>query len=120
MVQVVPGPTPQGTLVVDGFGEGDTDPASGPPLGDSSPADPFGGATGASEYPGLPEIGVGHAAPLHDEHLARQVRAADPDLATALFDRDPSWAPFFCPTCERAYCAEHWRGARCPYGHRQN
>ncbi|MGA8112788.1 MAG: hypothetical protein WCA46_03890 [Actinocatenispora sp.] len=97
MVQLLPGPGPQGTLVVDGFAD----------------------AERADHDLTAQVAGAGHAAPLYDATLASQVRSAGPDLATALFDRDPAWAPFFCPTCERAYCADHWRADRCPFGHRQ-
>lgn len=57
------------------------------------------------------------AAPVPDPQVPVLVAAGDPDLAAALYDRDPAWAPFFCPVCERSYCAVHWQGTRCPYGH---
>lgn len=57
------------------------------------------------------------AEPVPDPRLAALVSAGDPALPGTLYDRDPAWAPFFCPVCERSYCAEHWQGNRCPYGH---
>jgi hypothetical protein len=53
--------------------------------------------------------------------------------AEAVFRLDPEYAPFYCPTCARSYCGDHWdrwdvfdegtpnwhdsiRG-RCPHGH---
>ncbi|GAA3516903.1 hypothetical protein [Actinocatenispora rupis] len=64
---------------------------------------------------------------LSDPSLADAVRAATVDLSATLYDRDPAWAPFWCPTCERSYCGSHWRLAEgsygflgtCPYGHRR-
>lgn len=67
------------------------------------------------------------AQPLSDPRLATAVQAAGPDLAGRLYDAAPALAPYWCPTCERAYCADHWRLAggtsghvgTCPYGHRR-
>lgn len=67
------------------------------------------------------------AQPLSDPRLAGAVQAAGPDLAADLYDQDEAMAPFWCPTCERAYCVGHWRLAEgrsghlgaCPYGHRR-
>ena len=28
--------------------------------------------------------------------------------ADALYQLDHFWAPFYCPTCQRVYCREHW------------
>lgn len=28
--------------------------------------------------------------------------------AAALYQMDRFWAPFYCPTCERVYCYNHW------------
>ncbi|MEV0839076.1 hypothetical protein AB0I55_05900 [Actinocatenispora sera] len=81
MVELLPGPGDNATLMVSGFGATDV------------------------------------AEPLGDERLAHRVRSADDDLPGVLYDRDPAWAPYFCPVCERSYCVDHWRGSRCPYGH---
>ncbi len=52
--------------------------------------------------------------------------------ARALYDLDESWAPFYCPTCDRSYCGDHWHQqvefddgfydctyGTCPQGHRR-
>ena len=28
--------------------------------------------------------------------------------ASALYDIEPLWAPFYCPDCRLSYCDEHW------------
>lgn len=61
--------------------------------------------------------GTDVAEPLRDHRLVAEIRASSDTLADTLYDRDPAWAPFFCTTCERSYCASHWKAGRCPYGH---
>lgn len=26
----------------------------------------------------------------------------------AVYALDPLWAPFYCPSCDRCYCSDHW------------
>ncbi len=88
MVRLLPGPGSQWILMVEGFRGGDGCAAA---LSDRTDA---------------------------DVALADEVRHGGTGLAPALFDRDPDWAPFYCSICERAYCAGHWHGQACPFGHR--
>ena len=52
--------------------------------------------------------------------------------AAALYNLERLWAPFYCPTCARVYCVEHWTvipeydeeffdhsHGYCPEGHRR-
>lgn len=64
--------------------------------------------------------------------LAQVIAAKD---AKALFYLDVLWAPFYCPTCDRVYCRDHWlmipqfdddfpgwydcTYGTCPHGHRR-
>jgi len=64
-------------------------------------------------------------------HLALQICLAAADAA-GLYNLEHLWAPFYCPTCARIYCVEHWTvvpeydeeffdhsHGYCPEGHRR-
>ena len=41
-------------------------------------------------------------------NLAAAIQAACSIDAAALHALDQTWVPFYCPRCERSFCAEHW------------
>ena len=71
--------------------------------------------------------------PLTAEAFGRLRPVVSAGDAAGLFDRDPEYAPFYCPLCRASYCADHWRRwdvfdedspdwhdsvrGRCPRGH---
>ncbi|HET9258397.1 MAG TPA: hypothetical protein VFO16_24810 [Pseudonocardiaceae bacterium] len=62
-------------------------------------------------------------------NLPATIRAASATDAGALRVLDESWVPFYCPRCDRSFCAEHWTltptfswgfdhySGTCPAGH---
>lgn len=36
------------------------------------------------------------------------VKAVNSGSASAVYDLDEEWAPFYCPECDRSYCKNHW------------
>src|SRR5919199_311530 len=56
-----------------------------------------------SGFIGVEDWAVGSdAAP----RIEQALRAGD---VKALYAMHPLWAPFYCPDCDRCYCANHWR-----------
>lgn len=64
-------------------------------------------------------------------NLAATIQAARTIDAAALHALDQTWVPFYCPRCDRCFCAEHWvltptfnwgfdhYSGTCPVGHPQ-
>jgi hypothetical protein len=62
-------------------------------------------------------------------NLAATIHATRTIDAAALHALDHTWVPFYCPRCERSFCAQHWRlkptfswafdhySGTCPVGH---
>jgi hypothetical protein len=42
-------------------------------------------------------------------NLAATIQAARTIDAAALHALDHSWVPFYCPRCDRSFCARHWQ-----------
>lgn len=61
--------------------------------------------------------------------ITATIRAACAIDAAALHALDQNWVPFYCPHCDRSFCAEHWQltprfnwafdhySGTCPVGH---
>jgi hypothetical protein len=62
-------------------------------------------------------------------NLAVTIQAARTTDAAALHALNQTWVPFYCPRCDRSFCAEHWAltptfnwgfdhySGTCPAGH---